>query len=130
MTKEKLLKFMKSHKKEIIAAGLMTIGAVTLFVITKRKVDVPKFEPASALFVNKPDNWRAIEDKNIEALDWKLGKVTDLWPEGGWTNMIVKNVTPADLGKFGEEALKIDGVNSDTVIDTLICFATDAENLK
>lgn len=113
---EKVKEFAKRNKKWIFlgTAVVAVVGGVTVYAITKKK---PKF---TCWMSDGTPEWRLAEDERIKALDWSVGTMTDLWDEGGYINGIVNKVTLEDLGKFGEELKKIEGVVSESGVDMVI----------
>ena len=105
--------FVKEHKNEIIAGVIgvgVTVGSIAYIMVTKKPVKIPE--------AVKP-NFAAIEKSRIEKLNWRLGDMTDLWNEGGHINTIINDITMADLGKLGDELIKIEGVTMETGISII-----------
>ena len=115
--KEKVLNFVKEHKKELAIAAVAVVGGTVLFALTRKKPESIKMLEATA-----GSDWKQKELARIEALDWNLGEVTDLWNEGECVNAIINDITVADLGKLGEESLKIEGITKDTTVSMLIGY--------
>lgn len=115
--KEKVLNFVKKHKKELAVAAVAVVGGAVVFAVTKKK---PK--SINLLESNINSDWAEKEKARIAALDWKLGELTDFWDEGHCVNAIVNDITVADLGKLGEESLKIDGVTNDSTVSMVVCY--------
>lgn len=117
MDKQKIVKFIKTHKKEIALTGAAVIGGVVIFAVTKH------WSSSYAKFVT--DNGevlsgRAAEDARISSLNWGLGTITDLWNEGDYTNAIVNDITIADIGKLGEELLKDEMIKPDSTVSVVV----------
>ena len=112
----KIVEFVKDHKKDILVGAITTVTAVcgiALFVMGKKKSLIP---------VEFTGVIQTPNAKDIHVADWNVGTLTDCWREGGWINLIAKDFTVADAGKLGEELLKIDGVTADTVLQTVMTF--------
>ena len=117
---KKVFKFVKDHKKEFIAAGAVVIGGTVLFVLTRKMPKFPDLSDASIL--PKPDpNWRNTPCEKAKAIGWGLGTMTDLWSdEGGSPNAIITNLKIDDLGKLGDELLKVEGISKEQLADIVI----------
>ena len=102
MDKNKVVEFVKTHKKEIaIAAGLTAVGIAVAKNLIKVE-DLPKPEAS-------------------------VGTIQELWKEtqsnGETYNIaIVDNLTAADLGRLGEEMMKVKGINANTVASVIVGF--------
>lgn len=114
MMKEKLSKvktFVNDHKKELIVGagvtGTVLIGSI-VYMITKQK---PKIADISSVVTK-------IEDLEKPELDF--GRLDELWREDSVVNLIVNDITVADLGAFGEQLKKINGVADDTTVTALM----------
>lgn len=121
MLKEKIEQakvFVKEHKKEIVAGLCIAAGGTVLYKICKSE---PKFEAINTL-IEASSN---IKDLDIPKLD--VGTIDDLWSDNWGTNLILNDVTVADLGKVGNEFLKIDGVTNDTVVTAVVGLLTKVE---
>ena len=110
---KKVLEFVKNHKKEIIISSLAIIGGTAIFVITKKKPEfmrkvVPNFQT------------REEELVKINSLNWNCGELTDLWKEGKVTNLIINEVKVEELGKLGNELVKLEGVTNDSTISAIV----------
>lgn len=104
----KVVEFAKTRKKElVIAAGTVTLAVgFILYAIMRKKlpVDLP------------------IPELNV-------GKINELWRETQgngeqYINAIVDELTVADLGRFGEEMMKVDGIDLDTTVSAIIGFGS------
>ena len=110
MDKNKVVEFVKTHKKEIaIAAGLTVVG-----------IAVAKTFPKGTGI--------RIEKIHTSELG-KFESVMNLWketqPDGEtWINTIAENLTAADLGRLGEEMMKVKSINPDTVANVIVGFKT------
>ena len=114
----KLVKFVKDHKKGILigaASAVTAIGGIILCAIANKKSEPISLVEFSGVFSTPSAN-------DIDVADWSVGTLTDCWREGGWVNLIAKDFTVADAGKFGEELMKIEGVTADTALQTVISF--------
>ena len=100
----RVVEFIKAHKKGIaITAGLTVAGvAVARIICGDKAVNLPKPE-------------------------FSIGHLQELWTETQsnaetYINAIVGSVTAADLGRFGEEMTKVDGIDPDSVSCIIIGF--------
>lgn len=122
-TKNKVIEFVKTHKKTI-ALGAITavtaIGGIVLIAMGKKK--------SSETIVNFSGVFSTPAARDIEVADWSVGTLIDCWRESGWINLIAKDFTVADTGKLGEELLKIDGVTAETALQTVMSFEDIAVN--
>lgn len=113
MDKNKVKEFVKTHKKEIALTAVAVVGGVIIFAITKKKPKIVT-QLAEAVPANK---WRWIDAPELE-----LGTITDLSTNGEWIDAIVNDITVGDLGRFGEELCKIEGVNPNTIVSSMMSF--------
>lgn len=122
MTKmEKVKNFVREHKNGFIIAGttIVVVGCGIVYAIASKKSEVVE------KVISEIPNWRAVEDEKIKALNWGVGTMTDLWDEGDHMHAIVNDVTVENLGKFGEELTKFEGVAKDDIISMFIGFANN-----
>jgi hypothetical protein len=114
--KNKVVEFVKTHKKKIVLgtiSAVAAIGGIALVAMgKKRSMDTINF---SGVFSTK-------NAKDIQVADWGCGTLDDCWRENGWINAIVSDFTVADAGKLGDELLKIEGVTSETALQTVLSF--------
>ncbi len=112
MLKEKVTKgkeFVKEHKKEIAIGLACVVGGAVVYKITKK---APKFE--------KLEDCELIGSVTVDIPQLKIGKIDDLWCDDFGKNLIVNDITVANMGEIGQEFLKIDGVTEDTVVTGVI----------
>lgn len=107
MKMKKMKDFVKNHKREILIGTVMVVGSVVVCAITKRK---PRFSNDTGVCP-------------IVVSNWTIGKMSDIWTEGGHINAIVNDINANDLGEFGKELLKIDGFTNDSLVDVIIGIA-------
>ena len=110
MNKQKLKKWIKEHKKEILigTASVIAIGTIGYLGIKVGK---------KTLKING-----SVIEANIRDIDVDLdvATVTEAWTEDGVTNMILNDFNVKDIGELGADMIKnIPGVTEDT---TLTCF--------
>lgn len=124
MIKEKAKKawqFVKKHKDAFIVAGATLLGGTIMLTVGSKVIkSTPTTEALPSLDVDP--NWAITPCKESEAIGWNMGVMTDLWNQGGCPTAIINEVTIGEMGKFGEECTKIDGVTSDTVTSVVISF--------
>ena len=109
--KNKVLEFVKTHKKAIAVGAITAVSGIMLFMIGKKK-------PMSTIHFSGV--FSTPNAKDIQVANWGCGTLEECWREGGWINAIVTDFTVADAGKLGEELLKIDGVTADTTLQTVL----------
>lgn len=112
--KNKVVEFVKNHKKQIaIAAGMVAVGGL---VIAKTRAkdyfNVTMFDTYSELKADCPG----------------FENIIDAWTEkqadgATYVNVIVDNLTAADFGKVGEDVIqKFKDVKPDTVVSAVVGF--------
>lgn len=119
MDKKNVKEFVKTHKKEIAIAAAATVGGVLAFAITRK---TPKFSKETIKSVTTQ-----VMPTDILKPELDFGTLTDLWVDDYGVNAIVNDITVADLGKFGEQLTKIDGVENDTVVTAMMGFLEKTE---
>jgi hypothetical protein len=121
MLKEKLAQvkaFAKDHKKEIaIGIGVLVGGTVVYKIV--------KSSPKVIDICETIDKSNVIKDLEIPKTE--LGTINELWQDGFGKNLILNDVTVGDLGKVGEEFLKIDGVTNETVVTAVVGLLDEVE---
>lgn len=118
MDKKNVKEFVKTHKKEIAIAAA-TVGGVLAFAIIRK---APKFSKDAV----KIDTTQVM-DTYLPKPELEFGTLTELWKDEWGINAIVNDITIADLGKFGEQLTKIDGVENDTVVTAMMGFLEKTE---
>ena len=119
MDKKNVRKFIKTHKKEIAIAAIATVIGSVAFVITRK---TPKFAKETIKSVATQ-----VMPTDVPKPELEFGTLTDLWKDEWGINAIVNDITIADLGKFGEQLTKIDGVENDTVVTAMMGFLEKTE---
>lgn len=127
MTKmEKVKNFVKEHKKEIAIGALTLIGGCAVYGVCKKTPKIEKTTKGSEktmvfmrFFVDSEGfrNQKNLTDTIDFDLKDSLTSVTDF---GDVINVIHDNLTVDDLGKLGEDLLKIDGVTKNNKIDVAL----------
>ena len=122
MLKEKIEQvkvFVADHKKEIAIGLCVAVGGTVLYKVVKVK---PKIENVTGtMFCNV--------DKYLEIPKLDVGTITELWEEDGYKNLFLNDITVADMGKIGEELLKIDGVTNKTCVTAVVGLLDEVENV-
>ena len=123
MKKEnKVITFVKNHKKEIAFATITLVVGTVMLVVARKKPDIPN------TVIEPKIDWKKIMDEKIKNLNWSVGTVTDLWNEfEGSTDLIINDITVSNLGDLGEECLKIDGITSDTKVSMVLSLLTNTD---
>lgn len=113
MTRKEIKDKIKEHRKEILIVAGTTITAGILGYL--------------GIKWNIAHNAKGM--KIIDALsrsndiDLKLdtATVTEAWREGEWTNFILNDFKPADIGKLGAELIeKVPEINEDMVLTCVL----------
>ena len=109
MKKEnKVVGFVKNHKKAFVITGLIMVGGV-IFAVTKTKPI-----KIAELFRNPNE---------LPIPDMETGKAMRMWSRGAKTmgvEGIVNNIPLSDLGRFGEELMqKMEEVKPDMTMDVI-----------
>ncbi len=114
----KVLEWMKEHKKAIIIATGVTIGTAVGVVLTKKLV--LKNNEIPVLFSGVFKNGKTAYDvKPIGTFD--TCSVVDLWKEGDWLNSVMDDIKVSDVGKFGEDLMKnVPGITKDTILSAVL----------
>lgn len=117
MEKKKVLNFVKNHKKTIAYLAVVTVGvavggSVVHKMMAKKKL-VSTYET---------------KDLDIPS-DWEVGRLDSVWRDKQQKAVvgIIDHLKLEDLGKFGEEALKIDGVTEDTDVSLIFGIENEAK---
>lgn len=110
MKEKKVVEYVKTHKKEIALAVAGTVVGVVLFAITRKVASTPV--KAVETVVN--------DYKEIDPNVINIGTITDLWEDEYGYDMIVNDVTIKDLGNFGQELMKLEGVTEETEITAMM----------
>lgn len=119
MEKKKVLNFVKNHKKTIAYLAVVTVGvAVGGSVVHK-------------MMAKKADFIHTVKDLDIPS-DWGVGRLDTLWNPETVGNRVgiagtIDHLKLEDLGKFGEEAMKIDGVAEDMDVSLIFGIGYDTK---
>lgn len=117
MDKKKVWELIRSHKKELaIATGVAIVGGI-VYLVTKQKTD-------SSAQLAELVNGTIIKDLEVPNCI-NIGTVDQCWLEDNVMNMIVNDLTVKDLGKFGEELIKLDDITPDTGVSTIIGLSNE-----
>ena len=118
--KEKVLGFVKTNWKPILAATGVVIGGVVVYVLTKKTLSNTTTINLNEML--KPDpEIAAAEAKRISELNWGVGNMTALWNEGEeYVEAIVSDIPFADCGKLGEELGKIKDIDLNDTLSLVI----------
>lgn len=118
--KEKAKEFWGKHKKKIIIGGVLLAAGVTGAVIVGSKKSKNSEHDQTKLLASDWEREYGKRDSRIAALDWKVGRMDDLWEEDDWTNSIINDIHVSDIGLLGDEFCKIDGVNSNSEVTMMM----------
>lgn len=112
MLKEKMNKvknFVVDHKKGIAIGVGVVVGGAVIYKIVKH---LPKNDLVTD--IDWTDMTGEIVDLEIPKLE--VGTIDELWKDQWGKSLILNDVTVGDMGKLGEELLKIDGITKETVV--------------
>lgn len=115
MDTKKIREFVKTHKVQIILGAGAALGTVT-FALLGRSNALPK-----ECF---PKEAKTIGDIPIPK-DFAVGKIAELWNEGGCLNAIVNDVTTKELGDLGREFVDKGVATEGTEVSMIIGFIKD-----
>ena len=114
MNKKKVKEFVKKHKKAIALSAIAGVSGGVIFAITKKK---PKIDKVVEKVVDK---WTDVDSSVIE-----MGKIEQCDTNGKWIDVVVNDINVSDLGKFGEELTKLEGVESETGVSAIISLSDE-----
>lgn len=123
MLKEKMTQvktFVVEHKKEITIGVACVVGGVIGYKIVK---SIPKVDEISEALSRS----KVIKDLDIPEME--VGKIDELWVDGFGKNLILNDCTVGDLGKIGDEFLKIEGVTKDTCVTAVVGLLDKVESV-
>lgn len=110
MKKEnKVIKFVKEHKKTVAIAGASILGIGAGVV---------------AIILHKNSNTEGI---NLERPEIWFADVNEFWKYGDSVNMIFDNAKVDEIGKFGEALEGVEGITKDTTVSGVISFINKTE---
>lgn len=96
----KVLTWVKEHKKAIAIATGVTVGTAVGVVLTKKLVLKNNFKPIGT---------------------FETCSIVDLWKEGDCLNSVMDNIKVSDIGKFGEDLMKnVPGITEDTILSAVL----------
>lgn len=119
---EKVKNFVVDHKKEIAIGVGVVVGGVVIYKIVKH---LPKNDLVTD--INWNDMTEEIVDLEIPKLE--VGTIDELWKDQWGKSLILNDVTVGDMGKLGEELLKIDGITKETVVTASMGLLDKVENI-
>ncbi len=104
-------RFVSDHKTEIIMGTITIVTSIGLVVLGKKlkdRDDTVSFMTTYGEDLDKPE--------------FTIGKIHEFWQDPGSTQrtMIVNDIEVGDLGRFGEQLLKINKVTIETPVDAII----------
>ena len=111
---EKVKAFCKERKKEIavaVVAGVGVVVGVTACVVMKKKLDISN-----------------VGEKHYKHIAADFGAILEVWKPTKHEGMMVisENVTLENIGKLGEEMMKLDGnLKPDSILGVVIEDLTD-----
>jgi len=121
---KELKAFVKKHEKVIIVATT-AIGGVIVYAITKKSIANRKAKLIAEEAVKAQLDYEADRVKRIAELapNWSTGTLTEIAKDFVYDptqyELIVNDITPADLGKVDEDILKLEGVTDETTVSML-----------
>lgn len=125
MLKEKMTKvknFVVDHKKEIAIGVGVIVGGVVVYKIVKH---IPKADLVTDV------DWSGMTEEivDLEIPKLEVGTIDELWSDQWGKSLILNDITVGDMGKIGEEFLKIDGVTKDTVVTATMGLLDKVESV-
>lgn len=108
---ERTKQFVADHKAEIAMYGITAASVIGLVIVGKKLYDMD----SGAFF-------ETIRGKDLEKPDFNLGKIEEFWQDPGVSQktMIINDIKVGDMGRLGEQFLKIKGVTNETDISAII----------
>ncbi len=142
---EKVKAFCKEHKKEIAVAVVTGVGVavgVTACVVMKKKLDISNLtirEYKDTLDVLIDGTTEEVVDRSVKTksdvgkkhykhIAADFGAILEVWNPTKHEGMMVisENVTLENIGKLGEEMMKLDGnLKPDSILGVVIQDLTD-----
>ena len=119
---EKVKNFVVDHKKEIAIGVGVVVGGVVIYKIVKH---LPKNDLVTD--INWTDMTEEIVDLEIPKLE--VGTINELWSDQWGKSLILNDFTVGDMGKIGEELLKIDGITKETVVTASMGLLDKVEDI-
>ena len=118
--KAKINEFVKKHKKVIVLTGV-TVGGIVVCAIAGKGAA----KKVKTVIDNSVSNWETLREQRKTQLapDWKTGTLTEISGAiDGATDyeLIVNDIKPTDLGKVGEDLLRLANVTDETQVSTLM----------
>lgn len=113
----KVLTWIKEHKKAVIIATGVTVGTAVSVVFTKKLILNNNKIPV--LFYGVLKNGKTAEDvKPIGTFE--TCSVVGLWKDRDWLNGVMDDIKVSDIGKFGEDLMKnVPGISKDTILSAV-----------
>lgn len=125
---EKTKEFGKKHWKELLAGCALVGAGVGCYVMCKDWKLKPTTNYLDNLEIDNA-NFLADEKERIAKVGWELGKMESLWDEGDNCVMtIINDVQVSDMGKFGEELLKIEGITPESSTSMIMSAIKDVND--
>ena len=122
----KVKNFGKEHWKEILGTCVVLgSGAAIIWGIAKDSI-----KPISTTLSTIADDKELLvkEQERIAKVGWTLGKMENLWDDEDGVMAIINDVAVSDMGKFGEELMKIEGTKPETMTGIIIGLCKDVES--
>ena len=111
--------YLRTHKKEIILGAAITTISVATALIIQRKIHIKESRKTISK-VNEDiikSGAKSLAEKRLHPdMESAVGIFCDVWNDHGKALAIVTDLKINDMGRLGEELLKIDGVTPDSII--------------
>lgn len=118
MNNEKDVMTKKDYVKKIfIVVGVTAVG-VTLIALGMKNKSL-KLQNAAIMLASSAGKTVTLVKEELP-LDFNVGRIHDLWEGGSFTNATICDLKLADVGRLGEELLKITGVNADSRVQVMV----------
>lgn len=122
MTRKEIKDKIKEHRKEIliVAGTTITAGVLGYLGIKWNAAHNAKGMKIIEALSNSSSGRYPWADGNT-SLKLDTATVSEVWREGEWTNFILNDFKPADIGKLGAELIeKVPEINEDMVLTCVL----------
>jgi hypothetical protein len=119
MNDEKVIMTEDKAKKILMWVGV-SAAVVAGIVIGAKVADSHKIK-IGAILKSAPKLTNKIVDLDVPK-DFNVGTVMSLWEETTFVNAILDNVKIEDMGRLGEQFLKVDGITNESPVSMIVGF--------
>ena len=110
---------MKERRKELIIGALTVAGCVVTALAVQRYMSEKTIRSRVSMIVKKmtEEGAKSLSQKRLHPdMASSVGIFCDVWHDNGAAMAIVTDLKVSDMGRLGEEFLKIDGVTPESII--------------